>query len=124
MTQFVAPGVGGGTPFAALLNSVDQNGGAFDVALLDRVVGQMYDPTSAQHRMASQALLALQRHPRAWSHVAAILERSAAAHTKVFAMKILEATVRRHWNSVPARPLSPISQDCSLINAHLRAPCY
>ena len=74
MSQFVAPGIGGGTEYAALLNF---DGDAFDVALLDRVCAAFYDPSAPQHALAGQALLALQNHPRAWSRVAVILERGA-----------------------------------------------
>ena len=90
MSQFVAPGIGGGTEYAALLNF---DGDAFDVALLDRVCAAFYDPSAPQHALAGQALLALQNHPRAWSRVAVILERGAtqtqarltATHTLCFA---------------------------------------
>jgi exportin-1 len=53
-------------------------------------------------RVAAEAVLKrVQEHPDAWTRVDAILEQSANAQTRFFALQILEAVVRTRWGALP-----------------------
>lgn len=74
-----------------------------DVNLLDLTLNQFYGSVGSneQRTAAEAALRQFQEHPEAWTRVDTILEHSKFQHSKVFALQILESTVKYRWGALP-----------------------
>lgn len=72
-----------------------------DIALLDSVVGCMYNGIGEQQRIAQEVLTSLKEHPDAWTRVDTILEFSSNQQTKYYALQILEQVIKTRWKVLP-----------------------
>lgn len=75
--------------------------GAFDVALLERVVECLYATQGAPQKIAQEILTTFKEHPEAWTRVDAILEYSKNKETKYFALQVLENLIKTRWKILP-----------------------
>ena len=73
---------------------LDPTATEFDVALLDRVITDAYDPTSPHSAAANQQLMALQEAPDLWTKADAILERSQNPQARFFGLQVLDDAIR------------------------------
>eukprot|EP00124_Ichthyophonus_hoferi_P003430 Ihof_evm3s296 gene=Ihof_evmTU3s296 len=75
----------------------------FDPALMDRVVGAVFMPTSPeQQQVANKILVQFKAHPRAWEKADSIMELCKNPQAKFFALSILEETIKANWKMLPA----------------------
>lgn len=69
----------------------------FDVELFDDIVSSFYSPGSPKHKKAEEILLAFRDHPDSWARTPAILGESRDAKAKIFALQVLERTIKIRW---------------------------
>lgn len=82
----------------------------FDIGLLDRVVGSLYQGQGQQHEIAKKVLQQLKEHPDSWMKVDSILETSNNQETKFYALQILDNVIRTRWKMLPTEQREGIKQ--------------
>ncbi|GMR62159.1 hypothetical protein PMAYCL1PPCAC_32354 [Pristionchus mayeri] len=95
-----------------------EEGKKFDVQLLDRVISAMNVGMGDEQRQANLLLMEVKENPHSWTKVDAILEYSAQAESKYFALQILEGTIQTRWKSLPSEQRNGIKS--FIVNLILR----
>ncbi|KAL0691952.1 hypothetical protein Bca4012_091632 [Brassica carinata] len=73
-----------------------------DVTLLDATVESFYATGSKDERAAADNILReLKANPDTWLQVVHILQSTRSAHTKYFALQVLEGVIKYRWNALP-----------------------
>eukprot|EP00818_Percolomonas_sp_WS_P000424 CAMPEP_0117443390 /NCGR_PEP_ID=MMETSP0759-20121206/4670_1 /TAXON_ID=63605 /ORGANISM="Percolomonas cosmopolitus, Strain WS" /LENGTH=1065 /DNA_ID=CAMNT_0005235363 /DNA_START=185 /DNA_END=3382 /DNA_ORIENTATION=+ len=83
------------------MNQILDFSAPLDVQLLDRIVGAMYQGNPNEIQQANEILTKFQQHANSWTKVIQILQQSSSHQTKIFAVQILNQTIRYKWNILP-----------------------
>lgn len=84
----------------------------FDVGLFERIVQTVTDPHSSnQNRLAASSVLTKVRdHPHSWYHVDKIMENAQSQEAQIFALEILQYTVKYRWAALGTEEKNGVKQ--------------